>query len=54
MTADEYLKLAQLANKQGDQATELKALKDWESNGGKSQRYRYGTRQKALNDSERE
>ena len=36
MTADEYLKLAQLAHKQGDQATELKALKDWESNGGKA------------------
>ena len=36
MTADEYLKLAQLAHKQGDQATELKALKDWEANGGKA------------------
>ena len=36
LTADEYLKLAQLANKQGDQATELKALKDWEANGGKA------------------
>ena len=34
MTADEYLKLAQLAHKQGDQATELKALRDWKSNGG--------------------